>query len=319
MKFFSFLLIIIFAVACKNKEQIQLENFIKQLPNDSLITINTYDGSNQVVHPDVLFRNNKLLMAITPYPFYEDSLENPCLYLSNNGLRFNEFSKNINPLVQTPKIDHNCDPDILYDNQGNLYLFYLETLRPFSNRIIRLKRNKGCSKFSKKIVLNYNLMKNEQIKLSPAITQNMSDQSYYLFFVNWDRKSYRNNIEMIKSNKIDVFSKKNTKNVNVKMPQNFTPWHLDVISSNDKYYLLINGFFGLQKNDEYGLFLVESNDLKTWRNGKIIMKDADVPDEQINYIYRSTGLITNDTLALWYSYFTHSDKAKLGFKKLALK
>jgi hypothetical protein len=299
---------------CNNVELNELNSFVSKLPTDSILSISTYDGSNQIVHPDVIFKNNKLILAITPYPNYNDSLENPCLYTSNNGLVFHEYLAKINPLVNTPKMDHNSDPDIMYDKKGNLVLFYLETMRPFTNKVISLTQIGKSKKFRKRIVLFHDLTKKKDLILSPALA-NLNDQ-HFMFFVNCSLK--KNRIQYVASKNLTKFDSKRTKKVKISFPVNYKPWHLDVITGNDKYYLLVNGFYGEQNADLYSLFIAESNDLIHWTKNHEILTETNVPDKDLGYIYRATGLVTKDTIALWYSYATKQGTWKLAVKKLKL-
>ena len=309
------LLLLLLLISCGNKRKNAVQDFIANLPSDTLLTIKTYDGWNQVVHPDVLWDGKKLIMGITPYPFYWDSLENPCLYTSNDGLQFNDFLPTKNPLVPAPKIDHNCDPDILFDKDSNLLLYYLETLRPFGNNVVLLKQDKSTRKFSRKVVLSYNLKKKEHLILSPAIIQNVTSKKYFIFFVDNDEKT--NRIKQITSSTTNYFKKKKTVSAKIQFPKNYSPWHLDAIKGeNGKYYLLTNGFYGKQEQDNYSLFLAESDDLIHWKNNREIFTKKDIPDTTAAYVYRSSAIITNETIGLWYSYTTNERKWKLGFKKL---
>jgi hypothetical protein len=103
-----------------------------------------------------------------------------------------------------------------------------------------------------------------------------------------------------------------------KFPNNFNPWHLDIITSNNKYYLLTNGYYSKESDHNYVLFLAESNDLKHWKKNKEILSYKNIPDKELKYVYRSSGLISEDTLALWYSYVNKYDIWKLAFKKLKI-
>ncbi len=314
---FLFLLVLIFLIYSCNEKNKDLANFISKLPKDSLLTIKTYDGNNQVVHPDVLFVNNELLMAITPYPWYNDSLENPCLYKSKDGLGFIEYSKGLNPIVPTPKIDHNCDPDIIFDEDNNLILYYLETLRPYGNNIVALLKKKNSNKFIRKTIVHFNLKKNENMVLSPAVAKSSLNNLYYLYMVDISKKKY--NIKFINSANPLSFDKHKLTMNPIKFPKNYSPWHLDIITSEGKYYLLTNGFYGKESNHNYSLFLAESKDLIHWKNNREILYDKNIPDINLKYVYRSSGLISNNVIALWYSYVNKFDEWKLAFKKINLK
>jgi hypothetical protein len=79
-----------------------LEKILKKIPDNTHVYIPTYDGSNQVVHPDVLFINDTFRLAITPYPLGNNQYENPSVYESSDGFHFTELKSGINPLVTSP-------------------------------------------------------------------------------------------------------------------------------------------------------------------------------------------------------------------------
>ena len=123
----------------KGSNTLYLDALMKALPNDTILKIKTYDGSGMVVHPDILYAEDNLkkgefYLSLTPYPRFNDSLENPCIYKSIDGINFNESYSGLNPLVPTPKnykknLNHNDDPDIFYDSRKKLYriiYFYID-------------------------------------------------------------------------------------------------------------------------------------------------------------------------------------------------
>ncbi|MBA3458618.1 MAG: hypothetical protein H0T46_01550 [Deltaproteobacteria bacterium] len=66
------------------------------------LEIPTYDGSGQVVHPDVLFDGYRYLLAYTPYPFSNGRFENPSIAISDDGLAFREIAPGVNPIAPAP-------------------------------------------------------------------------------------------------------------------------------------------------------------------------------------------------------------------------
>lgn len=52
------------------------------------LILDTYTGTNQTVHPSVLYRDGLYVLAITPYPYGDPFYENPCVYTSKNGIDF---------------------------------------------------------------------------------------------------------------------------------------------------------------------------------------------------------------------------------------
>ena len=94
------------------------------------LAIRTYDGGGQAVHPCVVmadkpFAGYRFWMALTPYPFEDDGLENPCLRASNDGVTWECPSGVPDPVVAAPADPalHASDPHIVIDGRS-IHLFY---------------------------------------------------------------------------------------------------------------------------------------------------------------------------------------------------
>jgi hypothetical protein len=99
------------------------------------LTVPTYDGSGQVVHPDVLvfdapWRGATYWMGITPYPGGNASYENPSILMGGDGVAWQPPDGLTNPVVPRPTDGgYNSDPDLVYDAEGDrLVLVYREVL-----------------------------------------------------------------------------------------------------------------------------------------------------------------------------------------------
>ena len=129
------------------------------------------------------------VLAFTSYPFSYDQYENPSILISNDGLRFYEEQKGMNPLVPPPAFDHNDDPDLLY-SQGNWYLVYLETLRPSKQRLILLESENRID-WKKSILSTYDFVNSSghPFIVSPSLIEDNGKK--YLFYVNRSVSPYR--------------------------------------------------------------------------------------------------------------------------------
>jgi len=105
------------------------------LPNaPSYLTTPTYDGSGQVVHPDILRfdvegilpKPYKYIMGITPYPGGNDVYENPMILFSSDGKIWEEGpAEPYNPIDPYPGSGkHNADPNLIYFNGEFWYYWY---------------------------------------------------------------------------------------------------------------------------------------------------------------------------------------------------
>lgn len=94
------------------------------------LSISTYDGSGQQVHPSVLYcatawNGYKYLMAMTPYPQGNNNYENPSMRYSNNMITWEQITGQPDPIIAAPAnlSDFHADPNI-YLNDSALHLFY---------------------------------------------------------------------------------------------------------------------------------------------------------------------------------------------------
>ena len=121
------------------------EPWLANITTASRLSVPTYDGSRQVVHPDVLLERDpdgatRMIMAITPYPYSKNRFENPSIVTSRDGMTFEPLGDGLAPLVPPPPIDHNDDPDLRRDPAtGDYELLYLETMRPKRQTLVALR------------------------------------------------------------------------------------------------------------------------------------------------------------------------------------
>jgi len=306
-----FLLVGIFLSSLVNAVDLQT------LPEEKILKIPTYDNSNQVVHPDILFAPNKIndyfyYLVFTPYPFSKDKYENPSILGSNDGLEFKELRKGLNPLVGAPKYDHNNDPDIFYNSQDKkFYLFYLETLRPkFQN--LNLLTSTNTLDWQKETVISYNLKKGDEFILSPSVAE--KDGLFYLFFVG--RSGSELKIKYYVSNDLKKWNKDQEQIADLGLLNNFSPWHLNIVPFGREYYLLVNGLMGKEKNQS--LFIGRSDNLKDWYFNKEPLIKPGKGFYNTKDIYRSTGLVDNENLAVWFSFQSRKGNWGVGIKKFKL-
>lgn len=93
-------------------------------------TVPTYDGSGQVVHPDVIvfpsaWRGHRYWMAVTPYPGGNAGFENPTLLASDDGVVWQLPAGAPSPVIQRPATGYLSDPDLVYRaDRDELWLYY---------------------------------------------------------------------------------------------------------------------------------------------------------------------------------------------------
>jgi hypothetical protein len=96
------------------------------------LTIPTYEGSGESVHPDVLefpnlWRGHRYWLAMTPYPRSDYRVENPSVLQSDDGVSLAVPEGGSNPVVPHAgrATDYNSDPELVYEPETDrLLLFY---------------------------------------------------------------------------------------------------------------------------------------------------------------------------------------------------
>jgi len=337
LKKLCFFTTVLLVLSCKKERE--SDEYIQAIQNieNKLLTISTYEGSGQVVHPDVLWDEGKkqFWLAITPYPDYQDQFENPCLYHSVDGMNFSDSGIS-NPLAPAPVQGFNCDPDVFLDRDGSKKMIYVETRTPDFQIIHILSFHPiSIQSFTKDTLLIHEFDATDpktEFILSPSVV--VEPLNYHIYYVNLLRPAAEpNEIKMAASRQLNNLQVQDFVKLNVPMPENYNPWHLDVFKTSGKYVMLLNGFYGGKYDNnggsltgEYSIQLLTSSNGIDWKNhGDIIGKgnpeaEAIIPDPHFRYVYRSSGLYSQKLkkLVVWYSYVTTANVWKMGVHKFDL-
>ncbi len=199
------------------------------MPSDTLLTIETYDGSGEVTHPDITFENDTFFLAITPYPKYNDKFENPSLYISTNGINFTPFTHNL--IVPCPVYDHNNDPDVL-KTDSSVAIIYLETMRPDSQNVILLETH-DYKEWQKTTLIHYNLQIHEPFILSPSLV--CYKDSFRVFYVKLQETPC---IDYLSSSSLKTWDTNKPVELALPFTDGYRPWHVDVTKYGDHFLLL---------------------------------------------------------------------------------
>lgn len=286
------------------------------LPEETILDIPTYDGTGQAVHPDILFRldeatGSRYYLVFTPFPFGNGDFENPSMLISENGWKFREPVEGLNPLVQKPLNAINSDPDIFFDPADSTFnLIYRSG--PDEQFVQRSSPDGIAWAWTLEIMYSFESL--DSLALSPAVLVSGSD--YYLFYVS-GLKDRALSIKQIVSDSRFNWQRGSAEDVSINLPGSLNPWHIDVFSDEiGTYYMLINAF---KKEFSYqDLYLATSTNLVDWQFEKKPLISRSRHFFNAQSLYRSTGLVDGNTLAVWFSMRTYSGEWRIGLKKFRL-
>ncbi|MGV3709379.1 MAG: hypothetical protein ACO1Q7_11100 [Gemmatimonas sp.] len=280
----------------------------------SALVFSTYDGSGQVVHPDVVsfdqpWNGHRLWNALTPYPNSATQFENPSLFASEDGDHWQIPEGVANPLTRTNR-GYLSDPDMLFDEQsGEMWLYYREVqnVRLMNGKIKHLADH--VWRTTSTDAVNWSAPRRVtsdtgRFVVSPSIVRKPEGGfSMYQVEANGDGCSSKVN-RMVRRQSTDGLVW--TKAVPVTLTQTgFVPWHMDVqyIPSRGEYWALIAAYAPARGCMTTSLFLATSTDGATW---KTYATPVLAPGEFAQFgaaVYRSTFAYqpATDSLTVWYS------------------
>ena len=278
--------------------------------NDKYLTVNstpvvlnipTYDGSGQAVHPDVIYTSTSFagynyLMAMTPFPAADETLENPSLLGSGDGI--NWFAIGTNPKVEKPAgRKWNSDTDILFNaSQDSIYMYYREFEREelpdldlIGIKILRNVTADGMSWTATDTVFQiYDVAGVSYDWLSPSVLYDPDNSKYFMWTVDFNSSPN----SLYKYSSLDGINFSDS----ILCSGLSLPWHQDVRKINGRYEMIANRGYG---NDS--LMFAYSTDGIAWTESLLFTKKYDYEDFTI---YRGTFVNHPDLdgkIQMWYS------------------
>lgn len=287
----------------------------KKLTNFDVL-LNTYDGSGQLVHPDIIFDEGEQLyiLAFTPYPFGIDYYENPSVMYGNSLSSLDKaYPMPISFSEKDERGCHLCDPVLL--RYGNLYYcIFLDILNynekrecAFYYSISEDIKNWSEKKIIKKYVFNASEKKHV---LCPAVVKYDQDLFFYTVHVDIETDSY-----LAVSKSCDLENLKQEKKCIIgNMPHDYYLWHMNICfyddylkthSENTNRELL--GMFLLRKKGKeisYKTVFAISKDFYNWE----IFAELKIPkelDRKASAIYKGTVVPVSGDILISYRDINH--------------
>lgn len=285
----------------------------KFLNTVSSLEITGQDRSTENVHPDIFydsngFRGYPYWMVMTPYPKGNDKFENPSLRASFDGVNWYKVPEVPDPVISTPEDpnEHHSDPDIVVHN-GSFYLFFRTTNKKTKRSIISVTISGDAISWSKPEIIIDN-----KYAVSPSVI--VEDNCWKLWYIDYNPLRKKDCSELILLSGESPYKLYKKQKCLLKI-ENFIPWHLDVVKTDNQYETFIAAFPSSLDSSLTSLFHAFSENGITFR----LSSDTPVLRPSIfgwdnRMIYRSTFNKNIDgTYNIWYSASSWGEHYGIGF------
>lgn len=271
------------------------------------IPVTTYEGSGQLVHPDVAFFPRgfwgvRYWYAATPYPGGDAGFENPSIFNGTSSAEMQVPSGITNPLVRPEASSYLSDPDIAYDpDRRELRMYYRQTL-PSGDQIHLVRSVNGVTWSKSQLVIDaprYSL-------ISPAIVREGSGR-WRMWTVDAAAGGCRSSAYMIslgQRRSSDGVEWSAAEPVNLRIPGR-VPWHWDVqyVRAKAEYWAMIAAYPDGTNCAQTSLYFARSADGTTWDVAPSPLLRAGDFYPIGDLVYRSTFRYHegSDAVSVWFS------------------
>lgn len=288
------------------------KNFNERSVGNIKLNIPCYDGSNQAVHPKVLYFDNgwngyKFWMAFTPYTKTNDKVENPSIAVSNDGIDWFLPTGITNPIVPIPSKNdtwYNSDCHIQVVNDVMECWYRKVTREPTRKEYIyRVKSNDGVV-WTEPELLHEGVENYDNRLLCPVF---LHDGSKYLI---WTVKI--SNLEYFESDDGTNW----TKVRDITRPTGDPSiWHMDIVKHNSKYKMIYCGGGSAENLYRKNLYYSESSDNINFTNAQLLLDYKYCKGFDCYELYRPSISIVENDFYIYYSACGKNDNGEFNDKK----
>ncbi len=272
-------------------------------PQWTPFTLSTYEGSGQVVHPDIASGGpgRWRWLAITPYPGGDATYENPSVYQSRNGHAWRAPAGLANPVEQPNGSGYFSDPDVSVDTATNtLWLYYRQVY--VSSNIIWLTRSADGTHWSAPVqVLNVP----SHGAVSPTVVRGAPKAPWIMWVVNAGPNGCQATSSTVERRvSLDGVNWDAPGTTDLAEPGRVI-WHIDVewVAPRNEFWAIYNSYASGLSCSTDALHFARSADGMHWQTYPAPIVTAGVIPEFHDIVYRSTFLpsAAGDTIRIWAS------------------
>ncbi|MDR3359834.1 MAG: hypothetical protein LBO20_04140 [Bifidobacteriaceae bacterium] len=278
----------------------------------------TYDGSGQATHLNVQFNQTGMAghpywMTMTPYPYREDSKENPSVLVSDNGLDWVEPTSGVNPVSGYPPDvgagGHYSDGYLLPRDGGFELWFRHNPAKQGDNKpdnsrniLYRMTSQDGVAWSDPETVFDGG----ESAYMSPSLMAHGA--GWRLWYSNYGG-------EIIHQRSQDLKNWSEPELVEIKLTENYLPWHQEIVATDIGYEALVLGY--RQEADgpfSFALYYAASQDGVKFGQASLL-RPADVDPQLDGYSFYKSSLVKRCGVYQLYLSAVAADGAQRAFYK----
>jgi predicted GH43/DUF377 family glycosyl hydrolase len=268
----------------------------------------TYDGSGQVVHPDVVhveggWHGYEYWLAMTPYPNGNDDYENPSVIVSNDNVTWSEPPGLTNPLA--PFVNGVlADADLLLV-ADTLRLYFNETNNDGQGHVCLLTSADGVTWEGPQTCLTV-----PNYMMCPTVLY--EDGAYVLWYLRSPTGCTSSYQDVFLRTSADGLTWTAEQEVTIPHPGHVV-WHFDIQRDGDRYVMVYAAYPEGSNCSNTRLYLAESDDRFHWTVNETPLLSPVPGSWDSAQIYRSSFLVDGSWLRIWYSARSTSGQWHVGY------
>lgn len=293
------------------------DEYISTKKSDKLcLNIQTYDGGNEALHPKVLYFKNgwkgwSYWLVCTPYKGMNDAIENPCIYVSQNGINWIVPDGLTNPIddISNVRIEYNSDPHLVYRpdldrlecwwrwvGRGN------HPTKPFTEIIYRRISKDGIVWSDRELCFEYaNTVNTTRAVISPSVI--FENNKYKMWASHCTVNQNIRRIGYWESS--DGVNWTEIREIDL---GHVIPSHIDVIKYNGSFHMVV--FDVSQPGFPY--YYSHSNNNVVWSKPVKILEKSNTSTWDNGRLYRPSLTIVGSSIRLYYSAYSDNGTNHIG-------
>lgn len=291
------------ATTCDPSDCFPAENLSSTLAGAGLLTLDTYDGSGQAVHPSIVRAHGRATgfwLAITPYPGGNSSYENPSIFRSMDASAWVAPRGVDNPIVHPDPTGYLSDPSIVVGSDQRLWMYYRDVVN--NQNVILVTRSRNGRSWDAPITV---VTRPSHEVVSPSVVRGAPQAPWQMWSVNSGPVGCGAPVTTVERRvSPDGLNWSDPLTVDLIQPGQ-SIWHIDVqwIPARQEYWALYNTFPLGTSCATNALYLARSPDGVRWTVYPSPIARAGVIDAFAQIVYKSTFMVNPKAtkVTLWLS------------------